>query len=98
PAAATPRALTGWSADSSRNRSLTALSISAASPATVRRLALATILPSSSTSPAAILVPPMSTPIAYMSVLAPDEGCSARAAAHAGYRGGAVRRQDDRTG
>ena len=71
PAAPTPTPTTSCSARSSATASATPASISSASVAGVLRVVAAMIPPSSSTTPAAILVPPMSTPMESM-LLLPD--------------------------
>ena len=69
PAAPTPTPTTACSERSSATASATAASISAASVAGVLRVVAAMISPSPSTTPAAIFVPPMSTPMESMPLL-----------------------------
>src|SRR5690606_26417125 len=66
PAAATPTPVTSWPGRSSATAAITALSIASGSVASVARRVWASTRPESSTSPAAIFVPPMSTPIAVI--------------------------------
>jgi hypothetical protein len=70
PAAPSPAASTSWSAASSRMQSAMMSSTFSGSWAGVSRRSRARMCPSASTTPAATLVPPMSTPMASPMTLA----------------------------